>query len=115
MRVTSAFFVSAFMRKAANAGAFPILDAKGAEEAGAIFIRIDISRDQSLLYTPAPMSAYGEGDAHRKFEAFNAGTATDVETINMKLAREREIDPDIWIVSVDDREGRCFLEVDQLA
>ena len=115
MRVTSAFWVSAYMRKAAGAGAFPVLDAKGAEEAGAIFIRIDISRDTSLLFTPAPMTAYGEGDDHRKFEAFDAGARSTVDTINLKLARERDIDPDIWIVSVDDRDGRNFLEADQLA
>jgi hypothetical protein len=37
-------------------------------------------------------------------------TVTPAE-IEARLAKERRYDPDIWVVEVEDREGRSFLDL----
>jgi hypothetical protein len=36
-------------------------------------------------------------------------TAADVE-VEARMAREVRMDPDLWLVEVEDRQGRHFLE-----
>jgi hypothetical protein len=37
-------------------------------------------------------------------------TVTPAET-EARLAKERRFDPDLWIVEVEDRDGRSFLDL----
>jgi hypothetical protein len=85
---------------------------KGAEEAGAIFVKISRLDGTAVLYGPAPQSAFGEErSAERLFTALVGGKRPAPEAdIETKLARELNFDPDIWIVEVEDRQGRNFLD-----
>ena len=118
MRVTSSLWVSALIRRAEAAGAFAMVVHRGAAEAGAIFIiGNNLSADAGaaaaaakfVLYGPAPQSDYGEeGVSQRQFECL-LETATS-DDIAEKIARERSFDPDIWVIEIEDREGRTFIE-----
>jgi hypothetical protein len=110
VRVTSSLWVGAFVRRCYAAGAAAIVARKGAEEAGAIFVIVDRLDGRSDLYAPAPQSAFSEGmPADRLFQKLleHQGAAA----IRKLIDRETRFDPDVWIVAVEDRDGRAFLDL----
>ncbi len=112
MRVTSEFWVGALLRRASQQGAFATIIHKGAAEAGAIFIIVnDLSGHVSLL-GPAPQMSYGSGrSVDRLFEQV-AENLTDNELAE-KVARERSFDPDVWVIEIEDKQGRSFIQADE--
>lgn len=108
-RVTSEFFVSAYLRLCAHHGAFAALQRRGASEAGAIFILIDRLDGSGTLYGPAPQTSYEER-ADRAFAKLHEEEALPIAVLEDKLARELRFDPDIWVIAVEERMGAHFLE-----
>ena len=114
MRLKSAIWVSAYLRRCQVQGAMAVLRRRGAEEAGAIFIKINRLDGTADLYGPAPQTEFDEARPTDRMFAPSMKTlpAADQE-VEARLARELKFDPDLWIVEVEDRDGRHFL--DQLA
>jgi hypothetical protein len=109
MRVTSAFFVSALIRRCGTENIPAVVVRRGAEDAGAIAIIIDRLDGSSDLYLPAPQAAFGEGSGERLFERILERALPDA--IRERLERERRFDPDLWVVEIEDREGRTMFGV----
>lgn len=112
MRLKSALWVAAYMRRCQVEGVFAALRRRGSEEAGAIFVRISRLDGTSDLFGPAPQSVFDAApSAARAFSpSLDQQPAPDA-TVDAYLAREIKFDPDIWIVEVEDREGRNFLDI----
>lgn len=109
-RVTSAFFVSALVRRAFHEGAFAALSQRGAEEAGAIFVLVDRLDGTVDLYSPAPQSIFDDdGPRDRLFLAVEK--AAERPAALKRIESERRFDPDLWLVEIEDRQGRCFVDV----
>jgi hypothetical protein len=110
VRVTSSLWVSALIRRYNGEGASAVVVRKGAEEAGAVFIIVDRLTGISDLYGPAPQAlAADQGQAaDRRFQRLVEGIGS--EEITARLARERNFDPDLWIVAVEDRDARVLFE-----
>jgi hypothetical protein len=112
MRLKSGIWVSAYLRRCAVEGAFAAVRRRGAEEAGAIFIKVSRLDGTATLYGPAPQSAFDETrPADRVFTAMLGGDkpAPDAD-VEARLAREIGFDPDVWILETEDRAGRNFLD-----
>lgn len=107
-RVTSAFFVAAYIRRAMHEGAFAAIVRRGAEEAGAIFVIIDRLDGTVDLYGPAPQTAFDERPSDRLFMRMES--AAERPKITARIESELRFDPDIWVVEIEDRAGRSFLE-----
>jgi hypothetical protein len=111
MRLKSGIWVSAYIRRCETQGAFAAVRRRGADEAGAIFIKLNRLDGTAEIYGPAPQTAFD--DSHPSDRAFSPGLPAqpapeaDVEAY---LARQLRFDPDIWIVEVEDRAGRNFLD-----
>ena len=60
MRVTSSFWVAAYVRRCHGEGAFAVVVRRGAEEAGAITVTVDRLDGTSDLYVPAPQSVFDD-------------------------------------------------------
>ncbi|MGB7258157.1 MAG: DUF1491 family protein [Pseudolabrys sp.] len=112
MRLKSGIWVSAYLRRCNAEGAFAVVRRRGAEEAGAVFIKISRLDGTALLYGPAPQSAFDEAQpADRLFVvALGAGLAVPEADVEARLTREIRFDPDVWIVEVEDRAGRNFID-----
>jgi hypothetical protein len=111
MRLKSALWVAAYLRRCQVEGCSAVVRRRGAEEAGAIFVRICRLDGTSELFGPAPQSALEPGASDRIFTACLASQpAPDLEIENY-LSRETKFDPDLWIVEVEDRAGRNFLNI----
>lgn len=111
MRLKSAIWVAAYMRRCNNAGAFAVLRQRGAEEAGAIFIKLSRLDGTSELFGPAPQSAFDEERPSARLftRTLGQGPVPDAD-VEARLVREKRYDPDIWILEVEDREGRHHLD-----
>jgi hypothetical protein len=109
-RLRSDIWVSAYLRRCAVEGAYAVLRRRGASEAGAIFVKIDRLDGTALLFGPAPQSELRDGDDHI-FAPLHKAAHIDPLDAEERLKREITFDPDVWIVEVEDRQGRCFLDL----
>jgi hypothetical protein len=111
MRLKSAIWVAAYIRRCFVEGAPAVLRRRGAEEAGAIFIKIDRLDGTASLFGPAPQSTFDAAQPMERAFApllkIQPAPSADVEA---RLIRELRFDPDLWIVEVEDRAGRHFLD-----
>jgi hypothetical protein len=111
MRVKSSIWVAAYLRRCQTQNIFGAVRRRGAEEAGAIFIKLAFLDGNALLFTPAPQSAYDESrPADRVFAPSTAAPVAE-QAVEDRLAKEIRFDSDIWIVEIEDRAGRHFLDL----
>ncbi|MCW2307912.1 DUF1491 family protein [Rhodobium gokarnense] len=109
MRVTSSLWVGAYVRRCFAGGAMAAICRRGAEAAGAIYLKINRLDGSFDLYGPAPQAMFDEERPRdRRFEALKTGVAEP--EVDGLLDREQDFDPDIWVVEVEDRQGRAFLD-----
>ena len=107
MRLKSEIWVKAYLRGCAAQGAPVAVVRHGDNDAGVIFIKIARLDRTADLYGPAPSGYVGEaGD--RSWTLLAA--AKPESEIDERLAREAKLDRDIWVVEVEDRQGRSFLD-----
>jgi hypothetical protein len=112
MRLKTALWVAAYLRRCQVEGVFAVVRRRGAEEAGAVFVRISRLDGTSDLFGPAPQSTFAtaEGAARAFAPSFAAQPAPDT-AVEAYLAREVKFDSDVWIVEVEDPAGRNFLDI----
>ncbi|MGL5361904.1 MAG: DUF1491 family protein [Bosea sp. (in: a-proteobacteria)] len=100
-RLTSEFWVSAWLRQVALDGHVAVLRKRGAAEAGAIFVKLDRLDGRAALYGPAPQSMADETGERR----FVLVIESDPATIEERVARERKFDADLWLVEIENRSS----------
>jgi hypothetical protein len=111
MRLKSAIWVSAYIRRCMIEGAYAVVRRRGAEEAGAIFVKIDRLDGTADLFGPAPQTEFDEArPGDRAFIGCLKAQPRPDEEIEKYVLRQIDFDPDIWIVEVEDRQGRNFLD-----
>src|SRR5262245_36219767 len=109
MRLKSELWVKAYLRRCALEGAPALIERRGDGDAGAIYIKVSRLDGTATLFGPAP-AGLGARDNERRWQVCLA-SATALETeADAYLARQQAFDPDLWIVVVEDRQGRHFLE-----
>jgi hypothetical protein len=112
MRLKSGIWVAAYLRRCNVEGSFAAVRRRGAEEAGAVFIKINRLDGTAMLYGPAAQATFDEArPADRMFTAMLGGKTPALEAdVEARLTREIRFDPDVWIIEVEDRLGRNFLD-----
>ena len=111
MRLKTGIWVAAYLRRCQVEGVAAVLRRRGADEAGAIFIKVSRLDGTVDLYGPAPQSAFDEArPSERAFSPSLAVQPAPEADIESYLARQLRYDPDLWIVEVEDRAGRHFLD-----
>jgi len=103
-RLKSGIFVRALIRRAEVAGAQAYVVRKGSEEAGAIFIKI-ARLDGTCTVLNQTRDAQGQPAWARPL-----GETVDETKAGAYFERQIKFDPDLWIVEIEDREGRSFLD-----
>ncbi|MBS0241930.1 MAG: DUF1491 family protein [Proteobacteria bacterium] len=107
MRLKSEIWVKAYLRGAASQGAPGVVARRGDPDAGVIFIKIARLDGTADLYGPQP-AGLASDDGERRW--LPIATAEPEEKIEQRLQSELRLDSDIWIVEIEDRQGRNFLE-----
>ena len=109
MRLKSEIWVKAYVRGCASQGVPAMVVRHGDDDAGAIYIKIAHLDGRAALYGPSP-SGFDEGQTDRRWTLhLDAEKTTDAD-VDTYLARQAEFDPDLWVVEVEDRQGRHFLD-----
>jgi len=103
-RLKAGLFVRATIRRAEVAGAQAYVVRKGSEESGAVFLKI-----ARLDGTCTVLDQARRGDGELVWVK-PLGDSTDEEKAKAFFDRQIRIDPDIWIVEIEDREGRAFVD-----
>jgi hypothetical protein len=111
LRLRSDIFVSALIRRAESQGSIAVLRRRGAAEAGAIFIKLDLLDGRAAVFGPAPQSEELPQGVDRLFERMHKEEWIDPAGAEARLRREISFDADLWIVEIEDRAGRIFVDL----
>ena len=109
MRLKSEIWVKAYIRRCQVEGADAVLVRRGDIDAGAIYIKVSRLDGTALLYGPAPAGLDEAGEDRRWVPCFEPQPAPETEA-DAYLDRQHAFDPDLWVIAVEDRSGRHFLD-----
>ncbi len=103
MLLSSDLWVSALIRRAELSGAFAMVIRKGDARAGAVLVKV-LNRPQGTakLYSEATRM-----DGERLW--MQPVPSEQEPDLDAYIERAARVDPDIWVVEIDDRQGRHFL------
>ena len=110
MRLRADFWVSAYIRRCEVEGASAYLRRRGMAEAGAVHVKVDRLDGRAALFGPAPqVDAANAGE--RRFIRLHGDAWIEPADVEVRLRRAIGFDADLWIVEVEDRAGRSFLDL----
>ncbi len=107
MRLKSELWVKAYLRRCAGEGAMGAVVHRGDSDAGTIFIKIARLDGTADLYGPAP-AGLSSSDGERQWTLI--AERKPEGDIDSKIAGERRLDSDCWVVEIEDRNGGSRLE-----
>lgn len=103
MLLSTDLWVAALIRRAEQGGAFATVARKGDARAGAVLVKtLNRHSGSARLYA----EAFG-GDGERLW--MQPVESSEEAELDAYVERARRIDPDLWLVEIEDREGRHFL------
>ena len=114
MRLKSEIWVKSYLRRCMGAGAMAAVLRHGDDGAGAIFIKVVRLDRMTTVFVPAP-AGMDAADFDRRWVASLKGQWVGEADADRMLEREAGFDGDLWIVEVEDRDGRHFLGDDLIA
>ncbi len=101
--------MKAYLRRCQGAGACVAVVRRGDDQAGAIFIWINRLDGSAQLLGPAP-AGFADSDVARRWVQCMGEEPVSAFAAARYLERQMEVDPDLWVVEVEDRAGRHFLD-----
>ncbi|MET4682797.1 DUF1491 family protein [Brevundimonas faecalis] len=103
MLLSTDVWVGALIRRAETGGAYATVVRKGDARGGAVIVKAyDTATRTARLFTEAT-GMDGE-------PVWIQPVASDSESeLDAYVERQRRYDPDLWVVEIEDREGRHFL------
>lgn len=103
MRLTTEFWVKAYLARLRLADIPAYVVAHGDDTGGAVLIKVATLDGQARLYQRSFDLMTGE----RAWIVLSEGDEADVDG---SIRRQREMDPDLWVIELEDRAGRHLLE-----
>jgi hypothetical protein len=106
-RLTSDFWVHAYLRRLSLVNIPAFITAKGDATAGSVIVKLNTLDGNARAFH----RSY-DLDGNRIWVTLADGVESDVDA---SLAKQRSFDPDIWVIEVEDRQGRHLLDEDGLS
>lgn len=111
MRLKSSIWVAAYLRRCQTEGVFGAVRRRGAEEAGAVFVKLALLDGNAMLFAPAPQASYDETRPSERVFVASPPQPVAEQKVEERLQKEIGFDPDVWIVEIEDKAGRHFLDL----
>lgn len=109
MRLKAEIWVKAYLRRCAVNGAAGYVVRRGDADAGAVLVRINRLDGASVLLAPAPAGLRDDW-GERRFIARTPLEGLSDEQVEAMIEKSVAVDPDVWVLEIEDRAGRHFLE-----
>lgn len=106
-RLTSGFWVAAYLNRLRLAGIPVFVTAKGDATAGAVLVKVATLDGRARAFQ---RSFDLMADA-RVWVVLAEGDEREVDAV---LARQRSRDPDLWVLEIEDKAGRTLLQEEGL-
>ncbi|MBN2907139.1 MAG: DUF1491 family protein [Rhodobacteraceae bacterium] len=107
-RLTAELWVSAYMTRLRLIGIPAFVVAHGDDTAGAVLVKLNTLDGQARAFQRSFDLASGD-------RIWGALVEGDEASVDAAIARQRGFDPDLWVIEVEDREGRHLLDDPGLA
>ena len=104
-RLTSGFWVKAYIRTCQTAGLTTYVLRKGAGEGGAIFVRLALMDGTAQVLAP-----FTGDDGDRSGYLATGETPVTEAAADEFLARQASFDDDHWVIEVENKDGFHLLE-----
>ena len=111
MRLRSDIYVSAYLRRCAAQNIPAVLRRRGDAAAGAIFVSVDRGDGRATLYAPASAGEPKDPAVERLWRRAHREETIDSLDLARRMEKERAVDPDLWWIEAEDREGRHGLDL----
>ena len=111
MRLKSSIWVAAYLRRCQTEGVFGAVRRRGAEEAGAVFVKVALLDGNAMLYIPAPQAVYDDSRPIERFFLPTSPQPVPETSVEERLTKEIRFDPDAWVIETEDRAVRHFLDL----
>jgi hypothetical protein len=102
-RLASGFWVQAYLHRLSFAGIPAFVVAHGDDTAGAVLVKLNTLDGRAAAY----IRGYDLMAGTRRWEVLARGQQEEVDAT---IARQRRFDPDLWVIEVEDRNGRHLLD-----
>ncbi len=103
MLISSDVWVSALIRRAELAGAFATVVRRGDARAGTVIVKAyDTTERTARLYS----EAFGPDGDRLWIQPVSSDQESELDAY---IERQAGYDPDLWVVEVEDRQGRHFI------
>src|ERR1700748_1736654 len=93
MRLKSSIWVSAYLRRCQTEGIFAAVRKRGAEDAGAVFVKVALLDGNAMLYAPAPQTAYDDSRPIERIFAPTSPQPISEAVVEERLTKEIRFDP----------------------
>lgn len=104
-RVSASLWVDALIRRATIGAASAFVLQRGDAERGDVVVKVSTLDGKARLYRPSI-----DIEGRRVFlDLAVQGIGPEEEDIDSYIRRERTRDSDLWVVEIEDREGRHFI------
>ncbi|MGR3494703.1 DUF1491 family protein [Citreimonas sp.] len=106
-RLTSRFWVDSYLTRLRLADIPAFVVAHGDDNAGAVLVKLATLDGRAQAFTRG-------FDLMTGARAWNVLAEGDEREVDAAIARQRGFDPDLWVIEVEDRQGRHLLDQDGL-
>lgn len=108
LRLTSGFWVSAYLARLGLAGIPAFVTARGDATAGAVLVKVATLDGQARAW----QRSFDLTSDARVWVVLAEGAEAAVDAV---ITRQRSFDPDLWVIEIEDKAGRSLLEEPGLA
>mgnify|MGYP003146668854 CR=1 FL=1 len=103
MRLTARLWVDAYLTRLRLADIPAFVTAHGDDTGGAVLVKLNTLDGRASAFTRSFDLTTGD----RTWVALAEGDEAEVDAA---VARQRGFDPDLWVIEVEDRQGRHLLD-----
>jgi hypothetical protein len=103
-RIKTSIWAAALIRRAEVNGASAFVARKGDPDSGAVLVKVSLLNGTARVWS----AAYGD-EGQRRWVCGTGAEAVPDSVAEAYVARAKARDSDLWVVEVEDRQGRDFL------
>lgn len=104
-RLKAEIWVKALIRRCELNGASAMVVRRGDAGSGTVLVKLNTLDGMASVFAPAR-----DGDGQLIWMRAPKGAPVPEPEVDAYIEKQRSFDPDIWVVEIEDREGRHFLQ-----